>query len=98
MNDRRRSNCTIQAALILLLMLLWTEPSFASLESSLIGLKTKLTGIILPILSVMGLAIASLSLFTGNPNAKQHIMYAICGCLFGFGAEAIVTFISQTIR
>lgn len=70
----------------------------AGLESSLVGIKTKLTGVILPVLSVIGIAIAAISFFTGNPNAKQHIAYAIIGCIFGFGAQAIVDFISQTVR
>lgn len=70
----------------------------AGLESSLIGLKTKLTGVILPLLSVIGIAIAAVSFFTGNPNAKQHIAYAVLGCIFGFGAQAIVDFIAQTVR
>lgn len=75
-------------------------PDFAhaSLESSLIGIKTKLTGVILPLLSVIGIAIAAISFFTGNPNAKQHIVYAVLGCMFGFGAQAIVDFIAQTVR
>ena len=72
--------------------------AFAGLESSLMGLKMKLTGVILPLLSVIGIAIASISFFTGNPNAKQHIVYAVLGCIFGFGAQAIVDFISQTVR
>ncbi len=77
-----------------------TLPEFAhaSLESSLVGLKTKLTGVILPLLSVIGIAIAAISFFTGNPQAKQHIIYAVLGCMFGFGAQAIVDFISQTVR
>lgn len=70
----------------------------AGLESSLIGIKTKLTGVILPLLSVIGIAIAATSFFTGNPNAKQHIAYAVLGCIFGFGAQAIVDFIAQTVR
>lgn len=74
------------------------ELAHASLESSLGGLKTKLTGIILPLLSVIGIAIGAISFFTGNPNAKQHLVYAILGCIFGFGAQAIVDFISQTVR
>lgn len=74
------------------------EPSFATVESSLAGIKTKLTGVILPLLAVIGLVFAALSFFTGNPNAKQHIFYAILGCTFGFGAEAIVSWISQTVR
>ena len=74
------------------------ELANASLESSLGGLKTKLTTVILPLLSVIGIAIAAISFFTGNQNAKQYIVYAILGCIFGFGAQAIVDFISQTVR
>jgi hypothetical protein len=75
-----------------------SDIAFASFESSLMGLKTKLTGVILPVLAVIGLAFAALSFFTGHPNAKQHIIYAIFGCLFGFGAQAIVDFIAQTVN
>lgn len=82
----------------LLTITLIPDLASASLESSLIGIKTKLTGVILPLLSVIGIAIAAISFFTGNPNAKQHIVYAVLGCMFGFGAQAIVDFISQTVR
>lgn len=78
--------------------LMMPELAHASLESSLTNVKMKLTGVILPLLSVIGIAIASVSFFTGNPNAKQHIVYAILGCAFGFGAQSIVDFISQTVR
>lgn len=74
------------------------EFAFAGLESSLIGLKSKLTGVILPVLSVIGIALAAISFFTGNQNAKQHIAYAVMGCIFGFGSQAIVDFISQTVH
>ncbi len=83
---------------VLFLILVIPHPCYAGLESSLIGIKSKLTGVILPVLSVIGMAIAALSFFTGNPQAKQHIAYAIMGCIFGFGAQAIVDFISQTVR
>lgn len=75
-------------------------PDFAhaGLETSLMGIKHKLTGVILPLLSVIGIAIAGISFFTGNPNAKQHIAYAIIGCMIGFGAQGIVDFIAQTVR
>lgn len=81
-----------------LALMLVPDLAHAGLESSLIGLKTKLTGVILPLLSVIGIAIAAISFFTGNPNAKQHIGYAVLGCIFGFGAQAIVDFIAQTVR
>ena len=84
--------------LVLALTLMGSDIAFAGLESSLMGIKMKLTMVILPLLSVIGIAIAAISFFTGNPNAKQHIVYAILGCIFGFGAQAIVDFISQTVR
>lgn len=72
--------------------------ALASLESSLVGIKTRLTGEILPLLSVIGLGFAAVSFFTGHPSAKTHIFYAILGSIFGFGAQAIVDFISQTVN
>jgi hypothetical protein len=71
---------------------------FADFDSSLEGIRFKLTGVILPVLSVIGLAGAAISFFTGNPAAKQHILYAILGCIFGFGAQGIVDMIRNTVR
>lgn len=88
----------VTSALIVCVGLLFPEYSYAGLESSLNGIKLKLTGIILPLLSVIGIGLAAISFFTGNPQAKQHIVYAILGCCFGFGAQAIVDFISSTVR
>lgn len=85
-------------SLMVLSMMLVPELAHASLESSLMGIKSKLTGVILPLLAVIGISIAAISFFTGNPNAKQHIIYAVLGCIFGFGAQAIVDFIAQTVR
>ena len=62
-------------------VLLTADPAYASFESSLIGIKTKLTNVILPLLSVIGLGIAAISFLTGSPNAKQHITYAILGAI-----------------
>lgn len=70
----------------------------ADLVSSLGNLKMQLTGIVLPLLSVIGIGLAAISFFTGNPQAKQHICYAILGCCFGFGAQAIVDFISSSVH
>ena len=82
----------------LLLQIFIPVMAYAGLESSLMGIKTKLTGVILPLLSVIGLAIAAISFFTGNINAKQHMVYAVLGCIFGFGAQAIVDFIAQIVH
>lgn len=88
----------LTVALVVTLGLAMPEYAHAGLETSLMGIKTKLTGVILPLLSVIGIAIAGISFFTGNPNAKQHIAYAIIGCMIGFGAQGIVDFIAQTVR
>ena len=82
----------------LMIAILMPDLAHAGLESSLMGIKMKLTGVIMPLLSVIGIAFAAISFFTGNPQAKQHILYAVLGCMFGFGAQAIVDFISQTVR
>ncbi len=94
----KNKNAFVLMGLFLTLAMLFPDLAHASLEGSLEGIKYKLTGVILPLLSVIGLALAALSFFTGNPNAKQHIGYAILGCIFGFGAQAIVDFIAQTVR
>ena len=88
----------IVPGILVCICLLVPEIAFAGLETSLMSIKSKLTGVILPLLSVIGIAIAGISFFTGNPQAKQHISYAIVGCMIGFGAQGIVDFISQTVR
>lgn len=83
---------------LVLLIALAPEFGFASVESSLIGVQTKLTRVILPVLSVIGIAWAAFSFITGHENAKRHILYAVLGSTLGFGAQAIVDFISQTVH
>ncbi len=71
---------------------------FASVESSLVDIQSKLTDVILPTLSIIGIAIAGFSFLTGHERAKVHIWYAIIGCAIGFGAQAIVNFISGMVH
>lgn len=94
----KKNQVVIALAFAIVTGLLCPEISHAGLETSLMSIKSKLTGVILPLLSVIGIAIAGISFFTGNPQAKQHIAYAIIGCMIGFGAQGIVDFISQTVR
>lgn len=94
----RKQKAFLYSVFSISLFLCVQEPAFASLESSLMGIKTKLTGFILPVLSVIGLVLAGISYLTGNPNAKTHLTYAILGVIFGFGAQAIVDFIAQTVH
>jgi type IV secretory pathway VirB2 component (pilin) len=70
----------------------------ASVESSLLGLKTVLLGSILPIFAVLALGFAAFSFFTGNPNAKQHLVYAVSGAVILFGAQSIVDLIQRVVR
>ena len=85
--------------LILLLLCVFSYSlAFSSVESSLMGLKSVLLGSILPIFAVMGLGFAAFSFFTGNPNSKQHLMYAVIGSVILFGAQSIVDLISRVVN
>jgi type IV secretory pathway VirB2 component (pilin) len=70
----------------------------ASVESSLMGLKTTLLSGILPILAVMALGFAAFQFFTGNINAKQYLIYAVVGSVILFGAQSIVDLLSRVVR
>lgn len=83
---------------IILPLLILCSTTFASVESSLMGLKTVLLGSILPVFAVMGLGFAAFSFFTGNPNSKQHLTYAVIGSVILFGAQSIVDLISRVVR
>ena len=81
-----------------LALILIAPMAHASVESSLLGLKTVLLGSILPIFAVLGLGFAAFSFFTGNPNAKQHLVYAVVGSVILFGAQSIVDLLQRTVR
>ncbi len=70
----------------------------ASVESSLMGLKDVLLTSILPVFAVIGISFAAFSFFTGNPRAKEHLMYAIAGAAICFGAQSIVDLLSRVVR
>lgn len=84
--------------MFLLALVFSSSLAHASVESSLLGLKNVLLGSILPVLAVIGLGFAGFSFFTGNPNAKQHLMYALIGCAVIFGAQAIVDMMSRVVQ
>ncbi len=85
-------------AVTMLVFTLHPSPAFADFESSLRNMKSQLSNVVLPLLAVIGLLIASFSYLTGNPNAKQHITYALIGAGVGFGAQAIIDFISNAVH
>lgn len=75
-----------------------TPLAYGSVESSLLGLKSALIGSILPIFAVLGLGFAAFSFITGNPNAKQHLIYAVTGAVILFGAQSIVDLIGRVVN
>jgi type IV secretory pathway VirB2 component (pilin) len=79
-------------------LLIVPEFAHASLESSLDTIRSRLTGVIMPVLSVIGICIAGISFFSGNENAKRHIAFAVIGCLIGFGAQVIVDFFASLVH
>ena len=70
----------------------------ADFQGSLINLKSQLSNVVLPLLSVIGLLVAAFSYLTGNPEAKRHVTYALIGAALGFGSQAVIDFISSTIH
>lgn len=87
----------IEQILILIVTLL-PAVALASVESTLSAAQGKLTHVILPACSVIGIVWAAVSFMSGNEKARTHIWYALIGTAVGFGAQAIVNFISQTVN
>ena len=84
--------------ILTLMMLMVPDLAHASLESSLDAIRSRLTGVIMPVLSVIGMCIAGISFYSGNENAKRHIAYAVFGCLIGFGSQVIVDFFASLVH
>lgn len=84
--------------LYFLLIIFVSDFAMASVESSLMGLKNALFSSILPIFAVIGLGFAAFSFLTGNPNAKQHLYYAITGAIIIFGAQSIVDLLQRVVQ
>lgn len=82
----------------LIIIFIFYDYANASIESSLMGLKSVLLGSILPVFAVMALGFAAFSFFTGNPNSKQHLTYAVVGAVILFGAQSIVDLISRVVN
>jgi type IV secretory pathway VirB2 component (pilin) len=72
--------------------------AFASVESSLQAVQSKLVGTLLPLAAICGLVVAGFSFVMGHANARQHLVYAIAGAIIGFGAESIISLIRGLIH
>lgn len=84
--------------LAVLILVIHPNLAYADFEGSLRNVKSQLSNVVLPLLSVIGLLVAAFSYLTGNQNAKQHITYALIGAAVGFGSQAIIDFIGSTIH
>lgn len=84
--------------LLTVLLMLAPMIAFASVEGSLQAVQAKLVGTLLPLAAICGLVIAGFSFVMGHANARQHLFYAICGAIIGFGAESIIALIRGLIH
>ena len=62
----------------------------ASIESAMYSLRTQMSTVFMPALSLIGIVLAAISLAMGHHNAKNHIT------MVGFGADSIIDFIRRT--
>ncbi len=93
----KNSNIIIFSATILLTIAL-PLMGFAGVESTLNNVQNTLINTILPIMGAIGLVWASFSFFTGNPNARNHLVLAIVGALVGFLAPSIISFVRALVH
>lgn len=84
--------------MMMLALLLAPMIAFASVESSLQAVQSKLVGTLLPLAAICGLVIAGFSFVMGHANARQHLFYAIVGAIIGFGSESIIALIRGLIH
>lgn len=96
--NRKNISAVFTLLFIVALSLTLSDPAYADLEGSIRNIKSQLSGVVLPLLSVIGLLFASFSYMTGNPNSRQHVLYALIGAGLGFGAQSIIDFISSMVH
>jgi type IV secretory pathway VirB2 component (pilin) len=88
----------LMVGLVATVLIFQPDMAFGSVESTLMAVKTKVVNVILPLAAVLGLVYAGFSFITGNPSARGHLMLAVIGCIVGFGATAIMTFIRSLVN
>ncbi len=71
---------------------------YATVESTLTGIQTRLISTVLPLAAILGLVFAGFSFVAGSPNAKGRLMLAISGAVIGFGAPSIMEFIRSLVH
>lgn len=98
-SDSRKNAFTLLSILLpTLVFILAPHAAFADFRGSLENVRSQLSNVVLPLLSVIGLLVGSFSYMTGHPDSKRHVTYALIGAALGFGSQAIIDFISDSIR
>ena len=72
--------------------------AFASVESTLSGIQSRVVTTLLPLAAILGLVYAGFSYIAGSPNARNRLVFAILGAIIGFMAPSIVQFIQQLVH
>lgn len=85
-------------AILIALAVLCPVTGFASVESTLSAVQSRLIGTILPLAAILGLVFAAFSFVMGSPNARSHLILAMIGAAIGFGAPSIVSFIQSLVH
>ena len=80
------------------LCLCFSPEVYASVESTLSTMQSRLTGSVLPLVAILGFLYAGFSFVVGSPNARKHLMLAIVGAVVGFGASSILNFIRSMVH
>ena len=91
-------NRNIYFAVLIAMVVLCPLAGFASVESTLSAVQSRLIGTILPLASILGLVFAAFSFVMGSPNARSHLILAMVGAAIGFGAPSIVSFIQSLVH
>jgi hypothetical protein len=93
-----KKSLIVFCALLVVGAMLVPELSFASVESTLSTLQTRLISTVLPAAAILGLVFAAFSFVLGSPNAKNHLILAMIGAAVGFGAPSIIGFIRGFVQ
>lgn len=97
-NPKQNAFAILSILIPTLVIVLFPDLAFADFRGSLENIRSQLSNVVLPLLSVIGLLVASFSYMTGHPDSKRHVTYALIGAALGFGSQAIIDFISSAVR
>ena len=84
--------------LVCMIFIFVPEIGYASVESTLAAIQTRLISTVLPLVAILGLVFAGMSFAIGSPNARNHLVFSILGAVVGFGAPSIIAFIRQLVQ